>query len=100
VSASPVAEEAGRLLTALDGWLRERGLVGASVHAVADHVGGSAECALCPLCQGLALLRGTSPEVWEHLRAAAASVAAAAVALVESGTTARERPRVQHIDIS
>jgi hypothetical protein len=82
-----VAEEAVKLLEALQGWARESGAdyadaaaaaaAGASstAHRVSEHLAtGSAECRYCPLCQVIAAVRGTPPEVREHLASAATSL--------------------------
>ncbi|MGN6333584.1 MAG: DUF5304 family protein [Motilibacteraceae bacterium] len=63
---------------------------------------GSAECTLCPLCQLVRILRGTRPEVYEHLAAALASLVAAlreAVAASERDWAYRRRGGLQRIDI-
>ena len=81
------SEEAARLFAAMQDWARRNGvrLGGVSVgetgpgdhgdHGWAD---GSAACRLCPLCQLIALTRDASPEVVDHLSAAAESLLAAA----------------------
>lgn len=75
---------------------------------------GSAACQVCPVCQTIAFVRSTSPEVREHLAASAASFAAAARGLVDAvaaqqrnngGTTADAQPGgrssgVENIDLS
>jgi hypothetical protein len=61
------------------------------------------ECGICPICQGLALIRGARPEVVEHLSDAVTSLTAALAALfpAEAESPARRRQeRVQHIDVS
>lgn len=64
-----VADEAARLADALVGWF------GA---ASADSPETSAcSCTACPLCRAIAAVRAVSPEVVEHLSAAASSLAAA-----------------------
>jgi Family of unknown function (DUF5304) len=86
------AEEAARLIGAFGEW------VGQAAESVDGHLGtGSAECRLCPICQGLALVRGRDPEVIEHLNAAATSLLAALRAALASEPG--ERPVVQRIDI-
>jgi hypothetical protein len=97
------AEEAARLFAAAEQWLRERtaGPVGAS-HASGP--GGGAECAVCPLCQGIAAVRSIRPETVEHLLDATASFVAALRSTVAAGgpeasATAR-RPDVQRIPVS
>jgi len=102
MSTSPVADEAVRLVAALEEWLRGGGLSGSlaqGLHWADQHVGGAQECQLCPLCQLLALVRSTQPDVYEHLGAAAASLAAAARAAVANLARDPERPPVQHIDV-
>lgn len=97
MSASPVAEEAGKLAEALVEWVRERG--GAIGGQAGGHVGGSAECTLCPVCQLIALGRSASPEIFEHLAAAATSLLAAAGALASQQQAPVPRAPVQHIDL-
>jgi len=105
VSASPVAEEAGKLAEALVEWVRERGgAIGGQAGGhpgghVGGHVGGSAECTLCPVCQLIALGRSASPEIFEHLAAAATSLLAAAGALASQQQAPVPRAPVQHIDL-
>jgi len=106
VSASPVAEEAGKLAEALVEWVRERGgAIGGQAgghsggQAGGGHVGGSAECTLCPVCQLIALARSASPEIFEHLAAAATSLLAAAGALASQQQAPVPRAPVQHIDL-
>lgn len=67
------------------------------------------DCALCPICATLAVLRETSPEVVDHLAAAARELVAAAGLLVAEAekVVARSAPeddgatggRVRRIDI-
>jgi hypothetical protein len=75
----PVAEEAARLVEALSEWAR--GHVGDA----AAGVGTSAECRICPVCQGLTLLRHARPETFAHLLEASAAMTAALRSLVENG---------------
>jgi hypothetical protein len=86
-----VAEEAVKLAGALRDWARESGAAQAGVtvqglsedlRSVGDHVGHGQDCTLCPVCQGIRVLRQTSPEVREHLAAAIGSLADAATALL------------------
>ncbi len=101
MSASPVAEEAGKLVEALVEWVRERGgaIGGQAGGHLGGHVGGSAECTLCPVCQLIALARSASPEIFEHLAAAATSLLAAAGALASQQQAPVPRAPVQHIDL-
>lgn len=89
-----LGEEAAKLFGAAEEWWRE--------HGPAMHQGP--ECVVCPVCQGLALLRGTSPEVFEHLSNAVASLLLAVKAGVEAQENlfARQHPDVpvERIDIS
>ena len=99
MSSQPVgsaAEEAARLFQAAQEWVRTR--TGGHLDGVAT---GAPECTVCPLCQGMAAVRGVRPETVEHLLDAAASFVAA---LRTTVTTTSEpdparRPDVQHIDI-
>ena len=85
--------EAGKLLAALEQWL-------------AGHRGRPAapECAVCPVCAAIAVVRGARPEVIEHLTAAASSVLLAAKAAVDADTGAVRggggARRVERIDIA
>jgi hypothetical protein len=98
-----VAEEATRLFAAVENWVRDA--TGAAGHVFGDqHIAtGAAECQLCPLCRLISLLRGTRPEVFEHLTDATVSLLAAlrAAADAHERAWASRRPSpVQHIDIS
>jgi hypothetical protein len=53
-------------------------------HAAA--AGQAPECQLCPICAGLAALRGARPEAVEHLVKAGAELLLAARALLEGAT--------------
>lgn len=93
-SVGSAADEAARLFAALQDWARTR----------FDHehlATGSAECQVCPVCQGVAALRQVRPETVEHLLDAAASLVAALKSTVPQPTPDRPRSqRVQRIDIS
>jgi hypothetical protein len=108
-----LGEEAGRLLAAMEEWLsgaREKvgATVGATVGAAAGDLGASGhtgpECRICPVCQGLHLLRTARPEVFDHLTEAGMALLAALRATVEASERAWARPRpdapVERIDIS
>jgi hypothetical protein len=86
-----VAEEAARLLEAVQEWVR-----GHPGHV--DENGEPLTCRLCPFCRLLALARGAQPETFEHLIAAADSLASAARSVVDGHSTGRASG-VQHIDI-
>lgn len=94
------AEEAVKLFAAVEDWARKK-----AGHVLDDeHVAtGSAECQMCPVCQGIGALRHVRPDAVEHLLDAAASFVAAlktTVTAPSTGEAARTAPRVQHIDVS
>ena len=108
------AQEAARLFAAVEEWARTRGadlLDGAGLHAGsspldAGHLAtGDVPCTVCPLCQGVSLLRQVKPETVEHLLDAAASVVAAVRSTVPApgappaGDDPGRPPRVEHIDV-
>ncbi|MGA8208752.1 MAG: hypothetical protein WB441_09925, partial [Nocardioidaceae bacterium] len=72
------------------------------VRDIDEHVAtGGRECSYCPVCQLIAVVRGTSPDVREHLRAAATSLVEAAAAMLAPPTPgARRRGGVEKIDLS
>ena len=104
-----LGEEARRLTEALADWLDAGGAAKAS-----SLVGGSAECRVCPFCLSVRALRGTSPEVFDYLADAAASLSAALRELAGEGGASRGSPdrppatgeptprrsTVEHIDLS
>ncbi len=64
------AEEAERLLSAVQGWAQTR--------VDSEHLAtGTAECTVCPVCQGVAAARQVGPETVAHLLHAATSFVAA-----------------------
>lgn len=92
------AEEAARLLGALQDWAR-RSATGPADVPIAT---GGPECRLCPVCQLIGILRDGSPEVVEHLSRAGDSLLAAfraAVVAHEHSWSHGRAPDVQHIDI-
>lgn len=111
-----LAEEATKLLGALNGWAREQGgglgedVSGLSEHAFAaahdlnDHLAtGSAECTVCPVCRTVHAVRQLSPEVKAHLSVAAASLVQAAAGILATATPASSTPSdrgsVERIDL-
>lgn len=118
-SPGPLGEEAAKLVEAVQEWLRGAaggsvaGAAGAATGAaekvasaasyVSSHIAnGSAECQLCPVCQLLAALRGSRPEVFEHLQAASGSFLQAMRAAIEAHEhtwAATRRSPVERIDI-
>lgn len=112
-----VAEEAAKLLQALQGWARESGAErpGAAAAAAAgaagafkdinEHLATGEDCRYCPVCRVIALVRETSPEVKGHLASAATSLMqAAATAMAthvpDQAKEGRADPRVEKIDLS
>jgi hypothetical protein len=115
--AGTIAEEATRLLHALQDWAEESGSDYAAAAASAaagatstarrvnEHVAtGGAECRYCPVCQVISAVRGTPPEVRQHLTSAATSLLHAVAGVLatpvpDPGATTREAP-VEKIDLS
>lgn len=93
----PAAEEAAKLFAAVEDWVRTRGA--GLLHN--EHLAtGAPECAVCPLCQGVAALRQVAPETVEHLLDAAASlVAALRTTVAPDARSDSGRTGVQHIDV-
>ena len=103
-----VGDEAAKLAEAVQDWLGEwRGVVRLRRPrppggGAARRLGPRSTAALattapsagsCPICQGLRLLRGVRPEVFEHLSDAATSLAAALRALAaDAGGAGAARP--------
>ena len=113
-----VADEAAKLFGALAEWARDhgsdlgQGLSGVAAQAatsardVNEHIAtGSAECAYCPVCRSVHLIRQTSPEVRSHLAVAAASLMQAAAGILatavpdENRAAAARGDGVEHIDL-
>lgn len=101
--AGPIAEEAVRLIGAVQDWAR-RSFPEPS--AASSDARGS-DCQWCPICQFIAVVRGERPELTERVVEAGTAVASAVRAFVEAaagtGRTASEEqprsPRVQRIDL-
>lgn len=94
------AEEAVKLFAAMEEWARRK----ASHVLDEQHIAtGSAECQMCPVCQGIGVLRHVRPEAVEHMLDAAASFVAAlktAVSTPSPAEPARRAAKVQHISVS
>ena len=105
-----LAEEAAKLLSAVQHWAVENGdryadaADGAAAQASAgtassqEHVADGAGCTFCPLCRLTSRLRAVNPEVMTHLAASATSLSRALAALGTDGAGpgSRERsPRVE-----
>jgi hypothetical protein len=101
-STGSFAEESARLLEAFQTW-SAKGRAAAS-DASQNTAGHSPDCGVCPICQGMAVLRGAKPEVVDHLADALTSLAAAVSALLPSGGTGPSERRTaepaEHIDVS
>jgi hypothetical protein len=101
------AEESARLLAAFQEWAAKgrtaaKDLADAYQEPAGAGAGHSPECTICPLCQGIRLLRGARPEVVGHLSDAATSFLAALAALAPADSSEparREREKAQHIDV-
>lgn len=89
-SVGTAAEEAIKLLAAAEEWAR--GHAGAFLDD--EHLAtGSVECQVCPVCQGIGVLRNVRPETVQHLFEAGASLAAALRSVVtQQDGHAHERP--------
>ena len=111
-----LAEEAAKLLGALNGWAREQGgglsdgvsdLSGhasAAAHDVSSHLAtGAAECTVCPICRTVHAARHLSPDVKNHLASAAASLMHAAAAVLSTPVPterSEESGGIEHIDLA
>jgi hypothetical protein len=112
-----VGEEAAKLLNALQDWAGHSGgdhtdaATSAAEGAASawqrlnEHVAtGAAECRYCPVCQVIAGVRQTSPEVRAHLTSAASSLLQAAAGLLATQVPEEGRGRgsdggVEKIDL-
>jgi hypothetical protein len=90
----PLAEEAARLVEALEAWARTA--AGGLGHRVAT---GAPECQLCPWCRFIAAVRGSQPETFAHLLDAAGSLSAAFRSTLDARTHRSGGVGVEHIDI-
>jgi hypothetical protein len=116
-SVGSVAEEAAKLLHALQDWAKESGSeyagaaasaaegAASAVHRIDEHIAtGSAECTYCPVCRVISTVRETSPEVRQHLTTAATSLLHAAAGLLATSvpepSQRRRDGRVEKIDLS
>jgi hypothetical protein len=116
-SVGSVAEEAAKLLHALQDWAKESGSeyagaaasaaegAASAVHRIDEHIAtGSAECTYCPVCRVISTVRETSPEVRQHLTTAATSLLHAAAGLLATSVPEpshrRRDGRVEKIDLS
>jgi hypothetical protein len=96
---APLADEAMRLLGAVQDWARQNFPAAPDGHGVPS----GAVCQWCPLCQFMAVLRGERPEVTTRVAEAGTAVASAFRALLDAAASKPADPpasRVQHIDLS
>jgi hypothetical protein len=98
----PIGEEAAKLLAAAGDWFH-RTLGDPATARIAT---GAPECAWCPLCQLISVLRGDRPEITEKLAETQAAVAGLLRALADAAGAmnphAAQHPngsRVQKIDL-
>jgi hypothetical protein len=61
-------------------------------HDDAGRAAQAPECQICPICAGLAALRGARPEVVEHLAKAGAELLLAARALLDGAAGGDDAP--------
>lgn len=108
-----VAEEAAKLVGALQDWARDSapgpaaggsgfltsGLAAKLSEVNAHLATGGQDCAYCPLCQAISLVRAASPEVRAHLATAASALLQAAAGMVEPGSPPGREPGVERIDL-
>ncbi len=89
-------DEAARLLAAAEHWARTRAR---TLLDADDLATGSPECAACPVCQAVGVLRTVHPEAVGHLLDAAGSLVAALRAAVPASAAPAPPQRVQRIDL-
>ncbi|GGR59398.1 hypothetical protein J2S40_001008 [Nocardioides luteus] len=81
------AEELARLVEAIGEWAKDS-RVAHLAESFGEHLDtGAPECAYCPLCRTVHVLRESSPEVKVHLASAAASLMQAAAAVLNAAAT-------------
>jgi len=107
-----VAEEAAKLLGALQDWAKEEqesatAAAGAAsaFRSLNEHIAAESEdCKYCPVCKLISIVRRTSPEVKQHLTAATTSLLQAATAAMATVATESRGPdsstTFQKIDLS
>jgi hypothetical protein len=101
-----VGEEAAKLLQALQDWAKDSGAdyaeaassaaegAASTWQRVNEHVAtGGEDCRYCPLCQVISVVRGTSPEVRDHLATAATSLMHAAAGMLATAVPEPGEPR-------
>ena len=104
MSTDPVgslAEEAAKLIAALQGWTQDiRGRDDAEPgddhegdHLGHDHDELAAECRYCPLCNVARFAKAATPEVRDHLASAGLSLALAFKELMDNARSPHDRER-------
>ena len=116
-SVGSVGNEAAKLVAALQDWARENGGdyakaaadvasgASSSIESINEHIAtGGEDCKYCPVCQVISAVRGTSPEVKQHLASAATSFLHAVAGILETQVPDQNHPRpdsgVEKIDLS
>jgi len=103
-----LGEEAAKLLQALQDWTHEnsgdagRKAPGELLSDLNEHIAtGGKDCRYCPVCQLIAAVRATSPEVKHHLGVAASSLlqAAAVVLATQPASSRSDSEPVERIDL-
>jgi hypothetical protein len=98
-----LGEEAQKLAEAVHEWISGPGAQWLDGRRAPGWLGESPECAVCPVCQLLRVVRGASPEVFGHLADAASSLSAAFRELLGDASPGSSSPRsrggVEHIDL-
>jgi hypothetical protein len=89
------------LFAAFESWFKDA--AGGATAMMDSHIAtGAAECQLCPVCRMISLMRGSRPEVFDHLVDATTSMLAAMRAAIdahEHSWSSRKHSPVEHIDI-
>jgi len=103
MSADPVgslAEEAAKLIAAVQGWTHEMRDRDSDDHAH-DHDPDelSLECRYCPVCNVARLAKAATPEVRDHLASAGLSLALAFKELMDNVAPRPEPTPVEKIDL-
>ena len=95
-----LAEELSKLMGVVSGLSESARSQSAGDADAHDHhiANGSASCQVCPVCQTIAFVRSTSPEVREHLTASATALTAAARGLVDAVVAHQGQPRADRTD--
>ena len=96
-----LGDEAVKLLDAVQDWARRNFNDPATAHIAT----GAPECAWCPICQFITVLRGDRPEISDKIAEAVATMVATLRTVVDAAASSpgrgagRADSRVQHIDL-